>query len=651
MTRISACLLLLCLTTGSRANAEPGEERLPVIIDTDIGSAIDDAFALGLALASPELDVRGVTTVGSRAEDRAWITCRFLAHSGQRETPVAWGRDPQPASAIEGQLQYRGHPGVLFGRTQKPSDEPAEEFLYRSLKAEPGELTLIALGPLTNVARLIEKHPDCVPWIKRIVVMGGSLRVGYDNQAPPVPEWNIKSDVAAARAVFASGAPLTVVPLDATAGLKLKEAQRRRIFDACTRLTFQIQALYQLSGEEEPTLFDPAAVALAFAEQFAQWRDLHLSVDDDGMTRSEPGKPNARVATSIDTDEFLNWLSDRLATYGEERLPRTPGNVSQLVSQGGFPHRVHVVEDYETDIERRWWLSGVLETKNVPPGSRRACRGVLTQDFDDRQGDRETAYTAVVFNPVPGPPMGKNTRLSFRYWLQGTDVLRVQLYSLSNGYHRYLSLKDLPQGRWESATVDMTHMRRPDGSGGALAEDERIDDIQFYTDPRAELLIDDVTLYDAALPEETRPFPKRVIFTGWFDTGKQGNEWPGDFEIVPHEPPRTWKAARSVANEQLKSPWIRIHLRGARPLAEQTALRFRYRLTGGDRIRVELANAGAQIAMHELTSLDKGEWSDTQVRFDVEGSSADMQIFAEDIRFVIPPGAELLVDDVLLFAP
>ena len=113
-------------------------------------------------------------------------------------------------------------------------------------------------------------------------------------------------------------------------------------------------------------------------------------------------------------------------------------------------------QDYETDIERRWWLSGKLETDNLPLGSKRACRGVLSNDFDDLQGDPSAMYTAVIFNPVPGPPMGKNPRLSFRYKLKGTDTLRVQIYSLTRGYHRYLSLTRLPQDRWESATVDMT---------------------------------------------------------------------------------------------------------------------------------------------------------------------------------------------------
>jgi hypothetical protein len=101
-------------------------------------------------------------------------------------------------------------------------------------------------------------------------------------------------------------------------------------------------------------------------------------------------------------------------------------------------------------------------------------------------GDPTRDFKAVIFNPVPGPPMGSRTRLSFRYWLSGTDSLRVQIYSLSNGDHRFLTLAHLPQGSWQSAAVDMTQARRPDGSGVPLAEDERIDDLQFYIAPDAQ---------------------------------------------------------------------------------------------------------------------------------------------------------------------
>ena len=107
-------------------------------------------------------------------------------------------------------------------------------------------------------------------------------------------------------------------------------------------------------------------------------------------------------------------------------------------------------------------------------------------------------------------------------------------------------LTDLPQGSWQEATVDLTQARRSDGSGGPLVDNERIDDIQFYADAAAEVLIDDIVLYDAAPPGEKRPFPKRLLFTGWFDTGRQGKEWPGSFDIVTKKPPQSGKAARSV---------------------------------------------------------------------------------------------------------
>jgi inosine-uridine nucleoside N-ribohydrolase len=556
------------------------KQKIPVLIDTDIGSDIDDAFALALAIASPELDIQGITTSGQNAEDRAWIVCRFLTHSGVKPIPVAWGRDPQPASEIDWQIQYRRHPAPIFNRTQKPQKESAVEFLYAKLKNQPGKLTIITLGPLTNIARLLKDHPDAKQLIHRLVIMGGSIRAGYDGKKTPEPEWNIKSDIPAAKEVFASGIPITLAPLDATATLQLKSAEREKIFAAHSQLTFQVQCLYELWDKETPVLFDPVAIALAFEKSFCKMDDLCLSVDDKGMTLVGKGDANARVATSIDANAFVTWFVDRLRKFAPEVLPQPPRNLSKIVEQGKFPARLHVYEDYETDIEKRWWMCGKAESTDTPPGSKRVCRSVLTQDFDDRQGNMKTMYRAVIFNPVPGPPMGKNTRLSFRYKLIGTDQLRVQLYSLTNGYHRYLSLDKLETKKWLSATVDMTQMRRPDGTGGPLSENERIDDIQFYVDPRAEVLIDDVILYDASAPDETRPFPKRVLFTAWFDTGKQGKEWPGDFEIVEHDKPRTWKAAKSVKNAEgnewkivwinASNAWLRPSVSSRRTLSDST---------------------------------------------------------------------------------
>ncbi len=623
-------------------------DKVPILLDTDIGSDVDDAFALGLALASDEVDLVGVTTVGASAEDRAWMVCRFLTAVGRRQVPVAWGRDPQPASAIEGQIQYRRHPAVIFNRTAKPVKESAVEFLYAKLKAQPGQLTIVAIGPLTNVARLLKEHPDCKPWIKRIVLMGGAVRVGYAGKPPVEAEWNIKSDVPAARAVFEAGLPLVVAPLDATAIVELDASRRQKLFAACTPLTFQIQALYQLWDKRTPVLFDPVAVALSFTEKFCTMEDLRLEVDDRGITRAGKGKANARVATAVDRDEFLKWYVERVGA-GVPVLPKEPANRSEAIARTGLPNRVHCFEDYETDIEKRWWMSGKAETKDVAPGGgKRACRAVLTQDFDDLQGDMKTMYTAVIFNPVPGPPMGKNPRLSFRYKLHGTGTLRVQIYSLTKGYHRYLSLTKLPQDRWEWATVDMTAAHRPDGSGGPLSLDERIDDVQFYVDPRADLLIDDMVLYDGALPGETRPFPKEFLYTGWFDTGKQGKEWPGTFDIVDKQG-SFWKAAKSVDNPDLGGPSIRLSLRGERPAGGKTQLFFRYRLTGADTMRVRLLDRGKAITTASLKKLTSGAWAETTVDF-VDGKP-QARDKVDEIQFLLPKGAELLIDDVLLYEP
>ncbi|MBW3543601.1 MAG: hypothetical protein KY476_25400 [Planctomycetes bacterium] len=297
-----------------------------------------------------------------------------------------------------------------------------------------------------------------------------------------------------------------------------------------------------------------------------------------------------------------------------------------------------------------WWLVGTLETRDVPDSSRRACRSVLTQDFDGRMGNTDTAYSAVVFNPVPGPPMGKQPRLAFRYKLHGTDKLRVQLFSLSNGYHRYLSVHDLPQDTWQSAAVDMRAMRRSDGSGGPLSEDEHIDDIQFYVDPRGEVLIDDIVLYEAAPADEARPFPRRFLFTGWFDTGEQGREWPGTFEIVPHEKPQTWDAARAVVNPETGRPELRIGLRGPRRLEERVRLRFRYRLSAGMRLDARLVDShtGAAYAA-TAADLTKGDWSETSLEFAIPERSRDEHV--DEIHLAADKGAELLIDDLLLYVP
>ena len=270
---VAGAVAVLMLLSPSSIRAA---DKVPILLDTDIGDDIDDAFALALAVASPEIDLVGVTTVAAGAEDRAWMVCRFLTAVGRREVPVAWGRDPQPAGNIERQIQYRRHPAVIFNRTAKPIKESAVEFLYAKLKEQPGKLTIVAIGPLTNIARLLKEHPDCKPWIKRLVIMGGSVRVGYDGKKPEA-EWNIKSDIPAAQAVFTSGVPLVVAPLDATATLQLRGAAASQILRGLHAVNLSGAGALPIMGSTDP---DP----LRSGRRCSQ---LHRTVLHDG--RPLPG--------------------------------------------------------------------------------------------------------------------------------------------------------------------------------------------------------------------------------------------------------------------------------------------------------------------------------------------------------------------------
>ena len=137
-----------------------------------------------------------------------------------------------------------------------------------------------------------------------------------------------------------------------------------------------------------------------------------------------------------------------------------------------------------------------------------------------------------------------------------------------------------------------------------------------------------------------------MIFTGGFDTGKQGKEWPGDFEIIRHDPPRTWDAVRAVENPATSAPWIRIHLRGRRPLGRRSRLRFDYMLSRGT-LRVELADTKTdQTHALAMSDLIVGSWATASLDFKVPGGAQ-----ADEIRFLAEKGAKLLVDDVLLYEP
>lgn len=301
-------LFLFCgWMVGVQAAPAMTPARLPILLDTDIGSDIDDAFALALIIKSPELDLVGVTTVSGDTQARARLAAKMLWEAGRREVPVAAGEPGKPLPSEQTRWAHGFSSPQL--RPQK-----AVDFLEGQLMRRPGELTLVAIGPLTNIGSLLARHPDVRGKIKRIVLMGGSVARGYDGDPNSTQEYNIASDPAAAQAVFSSGVPILMVPLDVTAMLQLDATGRQRIFSRPSPLSRALSALYRLWGHPTPTLFDPMAIAMLIEPSLCETRTLAIEVDSKGYTRVREGAPrNATVALHTDPAKFFDFFLRRLA--------------------------------------------------------------------------------------------------------------------------------------------------------------------------------------------------------------------------------------------------------------------------------------------------------------------------------------------------
>jgi purine nucleosidase len=312
---VARTLIVSCLAASSQAaqavlpSAPNASPKTKIIIDTDIGDDVDDAFAVGLALNSPELEILGTTTAWGDTKLRARLIDRLLAETGHADIPVAEGI-PTPSKTpfsqarwAEGGPQAKSHPGAV-------------DFLLAQITRHPGEISLVAIGPLTNVGAAIDRDAATFRKLKRVVLMGGSIRKGYGDlgilpDRGPQPEYNIYSDVPAAQKLFASGVPVFMMPLDSTQ-LKLDEEKRALLFRQGTPLTDALTLLYHEWGQQTPTLFDVMAVVYVLDESQCPVQPFHITVTQDGSTRQEAGAPNASACLESDSDRFFRFVLPRL---------------------------------------------------------------------------------------------------------------------------------------------------------------------------------------------------------------------------------------------------------------------------------------------------------------------------------------------------
>lgn len=305
-----------------------------VLIDCDPG--IDDALALLLALGSPELEVEAVTVVAGNVPVHRGVTnaLQLLELAGRPEIPVAMGA-PRPllrplitGEAIHGD---NGLGGVeLPAPSARPDRRHAVDLIIDRVSAHPGQISLVAIGPLTNLALALSKAPAIARLVPEIILMGGSLGAG---NITPAAEYNIYADAEAARIVFHAGIPITMLQLTATSQAVLTRrhldewrASGAPVAAAAAAMADHYLRVYERRGLPGGHLHDPLAVGLAIDKSLVLAGErLRIEIETrgeftDGATVADrrPGRagdrpPNADVPLRIDGERFVRMLVERLS--------------------------------------------------------------------------------------------------------------------------------------------------------------------------------------------------------------------------------------------------------------------------------------------------------------------------------------------------
>ena len=303
-----------------------------IILDTDPG--IDDSLAILLALASPEITLEGLSVVhGNSSTAQGTINAlSVLELANASQIPVYKGCDlplVQPSLLAP---ETHGEQGIGYAKLPEPQIKPqvqkGSDFLIDSIMSKPGEITLVCIGPLTNIALAIRQEPRIVENVKEVFVMGGAIR--HEGNTTPLAEFNTFVDPHAAHVVFHSGMPITLTPLDVTYQciflkddlnrlLKINSPITKFIADA-TRFYMEFHDEYQkIDG---CVINDPMTLALTFMPEICDYQDLYADVDLSGgvsmgntfadFYRMTKKPANVKVALGVRPRVFMELFLERM---------------------------------------------------------------------------------------------------------------------------------------------------------------------------------------------------------------------------------------------------------------------------------------------------------------------------------------------------
>ncbi len=288
------------------------EKKMKVILDTDIGDDIDDAWALAFLISHPAFDPLGVTVTHGNTSGRAKIACKMLHLAGKDAIPVAVGR--QTYQAVDYQFSW-----AEDFQAKKPIPQPAADFIIEQVKKDPGQVALIAVGPLQNVADVIRKEPQFPKLVKQVILMSGCV-FGTSDRNSPIPEYNVYASTSDSQVVYSAGLPLTIVPLDSTTRVQLSDEEREEVRKHDSPITHSLECLYRLwisSPKARMTLHDQLAVAQTARPGafFSRIETFPLIIDNKGFTRidQQRGKP-VHVCLEPKRDEFMKFYISQLVS-------------------------------------------------------------------------------------------------------------------------------------------------------------------------------------------------------------------------------------------------------------------------------------------------------------------------------------------------
>ena len=303
-------------------------ERTPVIFDTDIGDDIDDTWAVAFLLQCPELDVKLITTELGDSESQVKIVAKMLAIAGRPDIPIGRG---MPYRSEQGHNQdswiedynLSSYPGIIYA--------DGVQAIIDTIMSSPEPITVIAVGPLPNIAEALRRQPR-IAQKARFIGMHGSIRKGYGGSAKPSAEYNVRAVAEATQKVFTADWDMTITPLDTCGIVKLDGEKYQKVLKSKRPLAQAVmenyrawmnthkrlgRKLYDVNNTSS-TLYDTVAVYLAVSRRLVKMEKLGIRVTDDGYTVIDENAKEINCAVEWkDLDAFEGFLVERLT---KERL-------------------------------------------------------------------------------------------------------------------------------------------------------------------------------------------------------------------------------------------------------------------------------------------------------------------------------------------